>query len=353
MKCKSWLSSGFSRVRGGVVSNELYGDGEKQGVVEASATIVAGRGLIFAIGSVLLVLAGRAQADPLQSATPLTHSIVGSVSDGSATLPYRLYEPTGVAADQKVPLVLYLHGMGERGTDNALQTYNMGNLLAHTNSGQYASYILAPQINTSQWFASASANPNEAMKLTLEALHGVIDTNKVDTSRIYVTGVSMGGMGTWDAIRREPGTFAAAVPMSGGYDPHTASLIKDVPVWAFHGDADSIVPVQSTRDMVNALTAAGGDVRYTEIAGGEHTIWDGVYADASSTLFPWLFSQSKSSEQVVVAGGEFGADVPSSMSGEGIIVPTTPVPEPSVISLGLMIGAGALMRRTRRKIGSN
>ena len=349
MNCMLLLNAGFARVSGIIEYIGSQGVGASRSMKDASSTDVIKRGVVLGLGAALAVLAGDARADGLYSSTPLANSVVGSVSDGVATLPYRLYEPTGVSTGQKLPLVLYLHGMGERGTDNALQTYNMGNLLAHTQSGQYASYILAPQINTSQWFASASANPSEAMKLTLEALHGVIDTANVDTSRIYVTGVSMGGMGTWDAIRREPGTFAAAVPMSGGYDPSTASSMKDVPVWAFHGDADTLVPVQSTRDMVSALSAAGGDVRYTEIAGGEHAIWDGVYADASSTLYPWLFSQSKSSEQVVVAGSEFGADSPAAMSGEGSIIPT-PVPEPSVIGLGLILGAGTLMMRSRRTV---
>src|SRR5947209_4432988 len=95
-------------------------------------------------------------------------SIAGSVSDGSETIPYQLYQPQNTAPGQKVPLILYMHGMGERGTDNTAQTTWMGNLTAKTASGQYAAYVLAPQINTNMWFASSGSAPSEAMSLTMQ-----------------------------------------------------------------------------------------------------------------------------------------------------------------------------------------
>src|SRR4051812_18082793 len=228
------------------------------------------------------------------AATDLSNSITGSVTDGHSTVPYRVFEPQGLAPGQKAPLVLFLQGMGDRGTDNVSQTNWMGGLVNATKSGQYASYVMAPQIDTNSWFQSYSSTPTTAMKLTIEALKKVIDTENVDTSRVYVTGLSMGGMGTWDILGREPDLFAAAVPMSGGGDTRTASKIKDVPVWAFHGSEDSIVPVTETRKMIDALRDAGGSPKYTEVQGGDHVIWGPIYADESDTLYPWLFSQHKS-----------------------------------------------------------
>jgi poly(3-hydroxybutyrate) depolymerase len=123
----------------------------------------------------------------------------------------------------------------------------------------------------------------------------------IDPSRVYVTGVSMGGMGAWDALRWEPQTFAAAIPMSGGADPATAPIIKDIPVWAFHGSADDIVPVTETRQIIQALQALGANPKYTEIAGAKHVIWNPIYYDAGHTLYSWLFAQHKPAAGAPVA----------------------------------------------------
>ena len=143
-----------------------------------------------------LISVGLARSS--RAATDLSNSITGSVSDGTTSIPYRLFEPQGVAAGDKVPLIIFLHGAGDRGTNNIGQTYWMSNLQQETESGQYAAYVLAPQINTNMWFASNSNSPTEAESLTMDALKQVeaeLPAN-LDTSRIYITGVSMGGMGT-------------------------------------------------------------------------------------------------------------------------------------------------------------
>jgi len=224
-------------------------------------------------------------------AADISGSTTGSVSDGSMTLPYRLFAPTGVPAGQKVPLVLFLHGSGDRGTDNVMQTEWMGGLINATKGGPYAAYVLAPQIDKNSWFQSFTSTPTEAMALTIKALKYVMATQNIDLSRVYVTGNSMGGMGAWDILYREPKLFAAAVPMSGGADLKTVPVIKSIPVWAFHGSDDDIVPVSATRDTIQALRDAGGNPLYTEVAGGKHTIWEPIYDDYSHTLYPWLFSQ--------------------------------------------------------------
>lgn len=269
----------------------------------------------------------------------LSQSVTGSVSDGSASLPYRLFEPSGTVAGQKLPLVLFLHGMGERGTDNVKQTTWMSGLVHATQSGPYASYVLAPQIDPNGWFRSFSNKPTESMALTIKALKQVMSSENVDTSRVYVTGLSMGGMGTWDILDREPGLFAAAVPMSGGGDKRTAAAIKDTPIWAFHGGADPIVSVDDTRGMIDAMRAAGGSPRYTEIAGGGHAIWNDVYVDSSNTLYPWLFAQSRDGASAL---GE------ASPVEAAMVAASDAVPEPGTIGLLVVVATTLLGRRTRR-----
>ena len=303
------------------------------------------RKLCILIGSVSLSMLSTASS---KAAADLSNSITGSVSDGTASIPYRLFQPQGESPGQKVPLILYLHGMGERGTDNVSQTTWMGNLAAKTSSGQYAAYVLAPQINTSMWFSSNSNTPSEAMSLTLQALHQAMNNPNVDTSRIYVTGVSMGGFGTWDILRRDPKTFAAAVPMSGGGDPSTASSIKDTPIWAFHGSADNVVSVDTTRNMVQALKDAGGSPNYTEVAGGGHVIWPEMYQDVGNTLYSWLFSQR-------LGNGVDPTLVPVPVAASSSAVAQQPevvaavvsVPEPTSIGL-LLLGGVTLLRRNRK-----
>ena len=255
----------------------------------------------------------------------LTGSVTGSVSDANGTIPYRLFRPTGLAAGQKAPLILFLHGIGDRGTDNIKQLEWMGGLVKNTRSGAYAAYVLAPQIDTHSWFANPADKPETpAMELTIQALKQVIASEDVDTSRVYVTGTSMGGMGAWDIMYREPTLFAAGVPMSGGGDTRTASTIKDIPVWAFHGSADPLVPVTDTRNMIQALQDAGGNPKYTEVPNGGHVIWDPIYQDASHTLYPWLFAQSRPAPAPTV--GSVSANPETA-----VVTPVSPVTPPTPV----------------------
>jgi predicted peptidase len=113
----------------------------------------------------------------------------------------------------------------------------------------------------------------------------------IDADRVYVTGPSMGGSGTWDLITRHPGTFAAAVPVTGVNDPSRARVIAELPIWAFHGSRDEVSPVQNTRAMVAALRALGSPVRFTEIPDAGHDSWTRAYSDLD--MYRWLFAQRR------------------------------------------------------------
>ena len=142
-----------------------------------------------------------------------------------------------------------------------------------------------------QKYHSMSVEPSASMKLALALVDDVRANLPVDPARIYATGISMGGYGTWDAVQRRPGLFAAALPICGGGDTACAMRIRDVPIWCFHGDADGAVPVCRSRNMVAALWAVDGKIRYREYPGVGHNCWARTYGD--DAVLAWLFSQRK------------------------------------------------------------
>ncbi|MBN2474628.1 MAG: prolyl oligopeptidase family serine peptidase [Pirellulales bacterium] len=226
---------------------------------------------------------------PSATAADWTDSLALVYNDGLGhSLPYRLFLPPGY--DQPgtdFPLVLFLHGAGERGSNNVSQVnVHIEGLINATQSESFAAYLLAPQVPTDGSWAN-----NLQWDLTRQVLDLVQQGYGVDPYRLYITGLSMGGYGTFDYLMREPDLFAAAVPMSGWGDTSRAALIKDVPIWVFHGNNDTVVPVSNSRAMVAALEAAGGTPVYTETTGG-HAIWAPIYNDATNELYPWMFSQS-------------------------------------------------------------
>lgn len=214
-------------------------------------------------------------------------------------LPYRLYRPVDVVGGGKRPLLLFLHGAGERGDDNRKQLKNcIRNLLPIMEKN--ACFLVAPQCpNGRRWVEvdwsaprhDTPAQPSEPLRLAIELLEALRKDLPVDDRRIYVSGLSMGGYGTWDLIVRRPDLFAAAIPVCGGGDEKRAAEIARIPQWIFHGDRDNVVPTARSRNMVEALRKAGGNPRYTEYAGVGHNCWDRAYAEPG--LFPWLFAQKR------------------------------------------------------------
>jgi predicted esterase len=230
------------------------------------------------------------------SAVNLSNSVELSVSVGTNTLPARLYRPPGFdTGTNLLPLVLFLHGVGESGTDNVAQVDNrIGGLINATQGTNYASFLLAPQIPVGADFRQALWRT-----LIFNALQAVQTNYPIDASRLYLTGVSLGAIGIYDYLPLHPDLFAAAVPISGTGDTNKAYLFKDVPIWMFHGELDATVPVSGSRDMFAALTAAGGSPLYTEIPGAGHVIWGPIYIDDGNVLYPWMFSQKQKPKPTV------------------------------------------------------
>jgi len=199
----------------------------------------------------------------------------------------------------KVPLVLFLHGAGERGTDNAAQlVQGVGELVCWLDAHEKGYRLVAGQVPKGKRWVEVDWNakshdmpkePSETMALLLEFLDKQLEDPAVDTTRVYVTGISMGGYGTWDIVCRRPGLFAAAVPICGGGDVAQAPRIAKVPIWGFHGSADGAVPVCRTRSMMAALWAAGSNAHYREYPDANHDVWNRTYRD--DKVLSWFFGQ--------------------------------------------------------------
>ena len=204
---------------------------------------------------------------------------------------YQLYEPPGTAAP--LPVILFLHGRGESGTDGvAPTTVGIGPAIRR-NPERFPALVVFPQ--ASHGYGWRGLNMRDA----IAALDDAIKTHDVDEDRVYVTGISMGGYGAWAAALAQPERFAAIVPVCGGLDhtlgitiPDAATRIARIPQWVFHGEADNIVPVTESRAMVDALRTAGCEVRYTEYPRVRHNSWDPAYAEPE--LMPWLLAQRRS-----------------------------------------------------------
>ncbi|GIW79831.1 MAG: hypothetical protein KatS3mg105_1638 [Gemmatales bacterium] len=211
-------------------------------------------------------------------------------------LPYRLLKPKNYDPKKKYPLVLFLHGAGERGTDNKKQLiHGIGDFVR--NQDKYPCFVVVPQCPAGQTWADwrykgpQPKEPTLPTKLSLQLVEQIQKKYSIDDKRLYITGLSMGGFGTWDVICRYPDKFAAAVPICGGGDPRLAEKIKDLPIWAFHGAKDRAVKPERSRLMIEAIKKAGGKPKYTEYPDVGHAAWVPAYRDQK--LFEWLFSQKR------------------------------------------------------------
>ena len=223
------------------------------------------------------------------------------------TLPYRILLPKNFDVNKKYPLILFLHGSGERGSDNELQLTHGSNLfLDENNRDAYPSIVVFPQCaenklwtnvkNGRDGYKEVENFPKEIKpNLPLSLVEGLIieltDTYNLDQNKLYVGGLSIGGMGTFELVHRNPELFAAAFPVCGGAHPEIAEEIKNTPLWIFHGDSDSVVPSELSQEMYKALKTLNADVKISIYPNVGHDSWTNAFAEPD--LLKWLFSKSK------------------------------------------------------------
>ena len=221
------------------------------------------------------------------------------------SLPYRLLLPEGYDVNKKYPLLIFLHGAGERGSDNELQlTHGSDQFLNTAFRKKHPAIIVFPQCPKGAYWATILSREgplkftyakrprkNPILDLVEGMLKELLSNYKIDRSRIYVGGLSMGGMGTFELVYRNPRLFAAAFAICGGANPKIARKIRR-PSWRIdHGQEDEVVPIQLSKQMAEALEKKKANVQLNIYPNVNHNSWENVFADPA--FLPWLFSQSK------------------------------------------------------------
>ena len=224
------------------------------------------------------------------------------------SLPYRILFPQNYDQSLQYPLVVFLHGAGERGADNESQLkHGVKAFLDSTARKQFPAIVIAPQCPKDGYWGSVKVdrsemplkldfnyrNPTtEALDLAIQLTKQVLKEEAVDKKRVYITGLSMGGMGTLEAIYKQPNLFAAAVAVCGGADISAYGKKQaKFPIWLFHGNADVVVEVEHSQALYDKLKKMHGKIKYTEYQGVNHNSWEKAYAEPE--LLPWLFKQSR------------------------------------------------------------
>ena len=258
------------------------------------------KNIIFALALIVATCASYAQQPNEQLRKQFAKCYFTDTCN--TVLPYRLLTPLNIDSTKQYPVVLFLHGAGERGNDNETQLTYMDKIFGSSSFRQkYPCYVIIPQCAENfRWCETDWTLPSHTIPDTIsvylnaanQLLDSIVKAVNADTSRLYITGMSMGGFGTWDLISRYPDKFAAAVPICGGADLNMACRLKDMPIKTFHGSVDKLVKVTRTRNMTIAIHKCGGNkIDYTELTGKGHLIWNQVYNMPST--FQWMFAQKK------------------------------------------------------------
>lgn len=224
---------------------------------------------------------------------------------GNDTLRYRILYPENYKKHKAYPLVMFLHGAGERGNDNNAQlTHGAALFLKPENRKYFKSIVIFPQCPTNKSWSKfkrvdgkmvtdSESEPPVEQLLVKALMDSLLENRKILERQIYLGGLSMGAFGSYDLLIRNPDYFAAAFPICGIADiPNYVSKVKDVPVWIFHGEKDPVVSPEPNRELYKALMTAGAtDVTYSEYPGVGHDSWNNAFAEPK--LLPWVFSHKK------------------------------------------------------------
>ena len=202
---------------------------------------------------------------------------------------YVVFVPHGYTGEKPMPLILFLHGAGERGDDGEApvkQGIANGGIKFKNNEAKFPFFVVFPQCKVKSNWLAGGPDADRALAILAE----VQKTYKIDDKRLYLTGLSMGGSGTWSLAAAHPNKWAAIAPICGGGDPSNADKIKHLPCWCFCGDQDSAKLVENNRTMIKALKGAGGNPRYTELPFVGHNSWDPAYV--TPELYSWFLKHS-------------------------------------------------------------
>ncbi|RXK58318.1 phospholipase [Lacibacter luteus] len=226
------------------------------------------------------------------------------------TLPYRILLPENYDATKTYPLVLFLHGRGESGNDNEKQLMHGAKLfLQDSIRKKYPAIVVFPQCSATSYWSNVQAvtsdsktgkrsfyfvpdgEPTTQLRLVMSLLDNLQVRYRIQKKQVYVMGLSMGGMGTFELVRRKPNLFAAAVPICGGANPATAAQLVKTKWWVFHGGKDDVVLPAFSQKMVEALKQQKASVKFTFYPDANHNSWDAAFAEPQ--LLQWLFQQRK------------------------------------------------------------
>lgn len=222
------------------------------------------------------------------------------------TLPYRILLPENYDADKKYPLVVFLHGSGERGNDNEKQLMHGAKLfLQKENRERFPAFVVFPQCSAKSFWSNTQflidekgerdfyfvngGEPSVAMKMLISLVNNLQAQYKIKQDQVYVMGLSMGGMGAFELVNRMPYTFAAAIPICSGANPLIVQNLKNTYWWVFHGAKDNVVLPKFSQDMVKALKRSGTSVKFTLYPEANHNSWDSAFAEPD--FLKWLFSK--------------------------------------------------------------
>lgn len=232
----------------------------------------------------------------------------GSLEHEDKTLQYRILKPVDFDESKQYPLHIFLHGAGERGNDNQAQLVH-GSQLFIDKSAEYPAIVIFPQCPEDDYWAQTTysrdekkgtnvftypkqSEPTWAMSAVMELLDTYLEEDYIDTNRVYISGLSMGGMGTFELLARRPQVFAAATPICGGGNTASVSRwAKETPAWIFHGNEDKVVPTIYSKKMYKALLKEGAKPKLTLYDYVGHNSWGRAFAEKE--FFPWIYKQER------------------------------------------------------------